>query len=237
MIRGLADAHGRLLAEELARREALDPRDRGRRALAAVLALAAGAAVLAWSLRLPAGDAAFIPSTLLLAGVWIAGALAAGRPLRGAAPRTTRRAARELALGLAAGVALLAVFLLGAASVARVPALSDPVHALLAHAHWGALGPVLAVAALNGAAEEIFFRGALHDALPPRWAPTATTIAYGLVTAAAGIPLLALAAVILGALCSALRRASGALLAPIACHLSWSAGMILFLEPALDLWS
>lgn len=233
----LASARSRWLDAELATRSGVSDRDRRRRLLVAGATLVLGAAALSWSLRLSAGDPRFIPATLALAAVWTIGSLACGPPLRRAGRRLARRAAPELGVGLAAGAVLLGVFLLGSGAVAQAPPLRDPVHALLAHAHWGSLGPVLAVAVLNGVVEEAFFRGALHDALPARWAPVATTVAYTLATAAAGIVLLAFAALLLGALCAALRRATGALLAPIACHLIWSTGMILFLEPALEWWA
>lgn len=224
------------LAAELAAGESLSPRERRRRRIVVAIALVAGAATLAWSLRIPPGDPSFIPSTLVLAAVWIVGAFAGGRPVRGAAPRPARRMAAEALLGLAVGLALLLAFLLGAGLVADVPLLRDPVQALLAHAHWGALLPVIAVAVLSGIGEELFFRGALADATAGRWSPLITTLAYTAVTACAGVVLLAFAAFVLGAACAALRRATGAFLAPTAGHLAWSIGMILWLEPALDLW-
>lgn len=225
----------RWLEDERSLRDAVDPAARRRRLAVVLVALALGALCLGWTLRLAPGDPAFIPATLVLALIWALGFAASGRPVRLAGRQAGRRW-RELAVGLAAGLALLAAFLLGAGLVADLPLLRDPVQSLLAHAHWGSLIPVLAVAALNGVVEELFFRGALYDAAAGRWAPAITTAAYTLVTACAGVALLAFAALVLGAACALLRRATGALIAPIACHLSWSLGLILLLEPTLDWW-
>lgn len=236
MIDPLRALRGRWLEAELAAGASLSDADRRRRRITAAVTLVVGAATLAWSLRLPPADPMFLPSTLVLAAVWTIGAVACGRPLRAEGRPFARRALPELGLGLAAGTVLLLVFLAGASLVADVAVLRDPVQQLLAHAHWGALVPVLGVAVLNGIVEEVFFRGALHDAVAGRLAPLLTTLAYTLVTACAGVVLLAFAALVLGAACSAMRRVTGALIAPIACHLTWSIGMILVLEPTLNWW-
>ena len=88
--------------------------------------------------------------------------------------------------------------------------------------------------AVNGVAEEMFFRGALFD--PSSRRPVVTTaVAYTLVTATSGIALLALAALLLGLLTGVQRRAGGGILAPVVTHLVWSLGMLTLLPSALDL--
>jgi hypothetical protein len=58
----------------------------------------------------------------------------------------------------------------------------------------------LIVAPVNGAGEELFFRGALHAALEPHRPAIATTIAYVVVTAATGKVALIIAAAVMGVL-------------------------------------
>ena len=58
-----------------------------------------------------------------------------------------------------------------------------------------------------------------------------TTVVYALTTVGAGIPLLVLAARLLGLLTALQRRVTGGILGPIVTHLTWSLGM-LFLLPS-----
>lgn len=60
-----------------------------RRRVVSAATLVVGSGVLAWSLRLPPGDALFYPGTLLLALTWIGGARLSG-PL----PRATAALAK-----------------------------------------------------------------------------------------------------------------------------------------------
>jgi membrane protease YdiL (CAAX protease family) len=87
------------------------------------------------------------------------------------------------------------------------------------------------VTAVNGVAEELFFRGALYAALP-RYPVVVTTAAYTIATLATGDPVLALAALLLGALVGLERRATGGIQAPILTHVLWSVTMLLAL-PAI----
>ncbi|AKT50326.1 CPBP family intramembrane glutamic endopeptidase [Arsenicicoccus sp. oral taxon 190] len=211
------------------------PARRQRRRVVAVLTVVLGAAVLAWTLRIAPGDPRFYLATVGLAAVWLAGALAAGRPLRATEELGRQRAPRLVVTGLAVGLVLLVVFLAGAVVVARVPVLREPVQELLDHARWGSLPAVLALTALNGVVEELFFRGGLYDAFGGRGAVLGSTAVYTVVTALAGIPLLALAGLLLGLVVALLRRLTHGVLAPIVTHLTWSLGMLLLLGPLLDL--
>lgn len=223
-----------LRIERLAADSESDERRRRRRVVTALTTLL-GAAVLAWALRIPAGDALFYPATLGLAAVWGAGALVAGRPLRATDEAGRARAPRLVATGLVVGLALLVVFLVGAGVIAQVPALRTPVEQLLDHARWGSLPVVMAITAVNGLVEEMFFRGALFDAFGGRRAIIGSTVVYTVVTALAGIPLLALAGLLLGLVAAVLRRVTHGILAPAVAHLTWSLGMLLLLGPTLDL--
>lgn len=119
----------------------------------------------------------------------------------------------------------------GALVVREVGPLRDYTENVLAHARQGSL-PLLAVlTALNGVAEETFFRGALYAALGERHPVLVSTLVYTVVTVATGNPMLVFAAVTLGLVWGLQRRASGGVLAPMLTHVTWSAAMLLALPP------
>ncbi len=190
-----------------------------------------GAVVLAFSLRISPGNAAFYPATLGLALVWTVGALASGplhlgRTLRGEEPGP-----RPLLIPLAYGALLAAVFVVGSLVVRQIPWLDAQVRHVLDHADRGSTALLVVITAVNGVAEELFFRGALYAATP-RYPVVVTTIAYAAATLATGNVMLAFAAVLLGALVGLERRATGGIQAPIITHVVWSVTM-LFALPAL----
>jgi membrane protease YdiL (CAAX protease family) len=135
---------------------------------------------------------------------------------------------------LALGVLLLAVFLAGGLVVAHLPVLREPVQHLLDHARLGSLPLVAAITAVNGVAEELYFRGALFAAVGRRHAVATTTVVYALTTAGAGIPLLVLAAAALGLITALQRRVTGGILGPVITHLTWSLGMLFLLPLTLS---
>ena len=205
-----------------------------RRRVVAALTLVVGACVLAWALRITPGDSLFYVATLALALVWVLGAFASGRLHLGRAHRRDGGSSRAVVQSLTLGVLLLAIFLVGAVAVARVPVLREPVDRLLAHAAYGSLSVVAVITAVNGVAEELYFRGALYAAIGRRRAVTISTLVYTLVTAAAGIPLLVLAAALLGVVTGLQRRVTGGILGPVVTHLTWSLGMLFLLPVVLD---
>ncbi len=204
-----------------------------RRRVVAAITLLLGAGVLAWALRIPPGDDTFYVATLVLAGIWAAGAFLSGSLHLGYGHTRAGGVARPVAQGLALGALLLAVFLLGALVVARIPVLRDPVEDLLDHAQVGSLAVVAVITAINGIAEELYFRGALYSAIGRRGAVVGTTVLYALITVGPGIPLLVLAAAALGTVTGLQRRVTGGVLAPIITHLTWSLGMLFLLPVAL----
>lgn len=204
-----------------------------RRRVVAALTLVVGACVLAWALRITPGDSLFYVATLALALVWVLGAFASGRLHLGRAHRRDGGSSRAVVQSLTLGL-LLAIFLVGAVAVARVPVLREPVDRLLAHAAYGSLSVVAVITAVNGVAEELYFRGALYAAIGRRRAVTISTLVYTLVTAAAGIPLLVLAAALLGVVTGLQRRVTGGILGPVVTHLTWSLGMLFLLPVVLD---
>lgn len=205
-----------------------------RRQVVVAVTFVVGSAVLAWALRITPGNPLFYIATLALAAVWLVGALLSG-PLHAGWGNTRRgEPARPIVQSLVLGVLLLFVFLVGALVVARIPVLRHPVDQLLDHARFGAFAAVLAITFVNGVVEELYFRGALYAALP-RHQVTLTTLLYALTTVGSGIPLLVLAAAVIGLVTALQRRVTGGFLGPIITHVVWSTGMLLLLPPALEL--
>jgi membrane protease YdiL (CAAX protease family) len=206
-----------------------------RRRLVAAVTLVVGAVVLALALRIEPGNDLFYPATLALAVVWSVGALASGPLHLGRAhTRAGGDPARPMVQSLALGALLLGVFLAGGLVVARVPFLRDPVTDLLDHARLGSLALVGLITAVNGVAEELYFRGALYAAVGRRHAVLVTTVVYALTTVGTGIPLLVLAAAALGLLTGLQRRVTGGVLGPVLTHLTWSLGMLFLLPHVLE---
>ena len=119
----------------------------------------------------------------IVAATWTGGSLLSG-PLhlgrRGGTATGRREVVGPIELGVVAYVAFLAVDL-----VARqVPGLGGALDSILGKADAGPLALVLLVALVNGAAEEVFFRGALHSAFGGRNAARDATVVYVLVTVA-----------------------------------------------------
>ena len=206
-----------------------------RRRVVVAVTFAVGTAVLARALRIEPGDPLFYVATLALATVWGVGAVLSG-PLHFGRGHTRggERESRPVVQSLALAVLLLALFLAGALVVARLPVLRDPVDQLLDHARFGSVPGVLAITVVNGVAEELYFRGALYAALPGH--PVAlTTALYTLTTLGSGIPLLVLAAAVIGLVTALQRRVTGGILGSVITHVTWSTGMLVLLPPLLEL--
>jgi membrane protease YdiL (CAAX protease family) len=201
-----------------------------RRRTAVAAALVAGTAVLAATLAAPSGSGLFYGLGLLAAAVWIAGAVASG-PVQWRAPPgvTKSRLLVDVAIPIAIGAALFGAFFVAKSVADQVPLLSHSVASVLARADTGARDLALLVALFNGVGEELFFRGALHAAFGRRHPEIRSTAVYALVTVATLNVALVAAAVVMGAVFSAERRATGGVVAPILTHLTWSALMIYFL--------
>jgi uncharacterized protein len=189
--------------------------------------LALGAVVLGFSLRIEPGSGWFYVSTLVLAGVWAVGAFASG-PLH--LGRIARRdeLVRPWLTPIGIGLALAALFVVGALVVREIPFLGDQVTSVLDYADQGSLTLLVLITLVNGIAEELFFRGAAYASIP--WRPVLwTSIAYPIATLATGNLMLSFAAVLLGVVVGFERRASGGVLAPILTHVTWSLSMLLVL--------
>lgn len=204
-----------------------------RRRLVTVGFVVLGALVLGVSLRIEPGSVWFYPAAFALAGVWAVGAFASG-PLHlgriGAWRRQEgeQRLVRPVLSPILLGLGLAAIFVIGGLVVREIPWLDRQVRSVLDFADQGSLPILVVVTAVNGVAEELFFRGAVYAALPRH--PVAwTTVAYVIATLATGNVMLAFAAILLGVVVGLERRASGGVLAPILTHCAWSLTMLLAL--------
>lgn len=208
-----------------------------RRQIVSGITLVVGTLTFWWAMSIEAGDAVFYPATFTLAAVWVIGALASGPLHLGRAhTRSGRRFTRPVLQPFIVGLLLLGLFLAGAIVVAKIPLLREPVDQLLDHARYGSLPLIMVITTVNGITEEMYFRGALYAGIGVRYPVVFSAVLYMFVTAFAGIPLLVLAAALLGTVVGMQRRVTGGLLAPIITHLTWSLGMLLLLPPALDLF-
>ena len=202
-----------------------------RRQVVTVAFVLLGGTVLGLSLRIEPGSPWFYPATFGLALVWTVGAFASG-PLhlgRIADPAGNHR--RPVLVPILLGLGLAGVFVLGGLVVREIPWLNEQVSSVLDFADQGAMPLLVLITAVNGVAEELFFRGAAYAATPRHPVPV-TTVAYTVATLATGNVMLAFAAILLGAVVGLQRRASGGILGPILTHVTWSITM-LFALPAL----
>ncbi len=203
-----------------------------RRRIVVAISLVVGAVLLGLSLASDPGSATFYPLTLSVAAVWLIGGFASGPlhlgyiPFRGSLRRPV---ITPLALGLLSG----AVFVVGGLIVREIEPIRAIIDHVLAHEREGNLALIFLVTLLNGAAEEVFFRGALFAAIGRRHPIPISVVIYALVTIATGNPTLVFAALVMGTLFGLQRRASGGILAPMITHLVWSAILLLALPPII----
>jgi membrane protease YdiL (CAAX protease family) len=193
-----------------------------------VAAVVVGTTLTALTLRVPRGSVAFYVAGFAQAGVW-GGASLANAPIAWAG-RWDR--VHEVLTG--AGLGLLSfVAFVGAAAVGRhIGFLAGSIDSVLRKADAGPVVLVLALALVNGVAEELFFRGLVIDATARFGAVAAASIStalYVAVTAVGGNNALTLAALVMGTLFAIERVVSRGLLVPIVTHVVWSTLMILAL--------
>jgi membrane protease YdiL (CAAX protease family) len=202
-----------------------------RRQLVTLGFIVVGGAILGLSLRIEPGSPLFYAATLGLALLWTVGAFASGPLHLGRIVDPSGDHRRPVVTPILLGLALAAVFVAGGLVVREIAWLDHQVRSVLDFADQGSVPLLVVITAINGVAEELFFRGAAYAATP-RHPVALTTIAYAIATLATGNVMLSFAAVLLGVVVGLQRRASGGILAPILTHVTWSISM-LFALPAL----
>lgn len=205
-----------------------------RRRVIVCVVLVTGALLMAYSLNQQPGAASFYWLTLALAAVWTVGALLSG-PLHLGRVTWQDRSTRPVITGVAIGVLLGSVFLLGGLVVRNIPAIADRITRVLEYTNHGPLVLIALIALVNGIAEELFFRGALYSSLGRFYPVAISTLLYAAATLATGNPMLAFAGLVLGFVCGLQRRATGGVLAPVLTHMVWGQMMVLGLPPIFGL--
>lgn len=200
-----------------------------RRAAAALVIGVAGAVAwdAAYRLSFGASPYPFFDAAAVL------GLAAAAALERGTLVSRFRPWRRPLAIGLAAGGVVTALTYVGYPLVASViPAVREEVARLYVLMH-ADLGPAVVVPSLVLVilAEEVLFRGLLIDGLDPWLAPVGrhggwltiavAALVYAGSQIASGQWALVAVAALLALVWGALRRWTGSLVAPLACHLVW----------------
>jgi membrane protease YdiL (CAAX protease family) len=203
----------------------------GRRRRVVTGVTAAGAGLLGVSLSTEPGSWQFYAATAGVAATWIAGGLASGPLHLGWMQGRDDTLRRPVLTPVLTGVAAFGVFYGCALVVRQIPVLDRAIASVLAYADEGDDRLVLLTALANGAAEEVFFRGALYAAIGQQHPVALSTGAYALATVPTRNPALVLAATVMGTLLAAQRRASGGIQAPVLTHLTWSTLMLRYLPP------
>ena len=191
----------------------------------------AGAGLLGVSLSTRPDSTEFYALTLAVAGTWVAGGFASGPLHLGWMQARDDTLRRPVLTPVLTGVAAFGGFYACAYAARQVPLLERAISSVLAYAAQGSTPLVLLTTLANGAAEEVFFRGALYAAIGERHPVALSTAVYTLATVATRNPALVLAAGVMGTLLGAQRRASGGIQAPVLTHLTWSALMLRYLPP------
>jgi len=164
----------------------------------------------------------FVVAGLALALVWTVGFTLT----HGWRRHFDTRPGPDIAVGIAVGVGMFGVFVAAAWVARRTGVLEGPIDDILRQADDQALGWVIALTVVNAGAEELFFRGALMDALAGARAILVSTALYVAVTLAGGNLALAIAAAVMGTVFAVQRRITGALVVPIVTHIVWSVLMV-----------
>jgi membrane protease YdiL (CAAX protease family) len=201
-----------------------------RRRVVAAFSLA-GAGMLGLSLSKRPGSPTFYLGTLGVACTWTAGGFASGPLHLGWLQDEDHTLRRPVTTPIATGCCAFAAFYAGALVARHIPLLDNALRRILRFADQGSTPLVLLTTLANGAAEEVFFRGAVYAAVGERRPVAVSTAVYAVATAATGNPALVLAGGVMGTLFGLQRRASGGIQAPMITHLTWSALMLRYIPP------
>jgi membrane protease YdiL (CAAX protease family) len=191
----------------------------------------AGAGLLGASLSTRPDSPEFYSLTLTVAGTWVAGGLRSGPLHLGWARTGEHTSRRPVITPIVIGAGAFGVFYGCALAAREIPMLNRAITSVLQYADQGSESLVLLTTLANGAAEEVFFRGAVFAAVGVRHPVPLSTAAYMLATTATRNPALVLASGVMGMLFALQRRISGGIQAPMLTHLTWSALMLRYLPP------
>ncbi|MGH3612888.1 MAG: lysostaphin resistance A-like protein [Pseudonocardia sp.] len=195
----------------------------------------AGAGLLGTSLSTRPGSAQFYGLTLGVAATWIAGGLASGPLHLGRVQGRDGTLRRPVIIPVVIGASAFATFYGCALTARKIPVLNRAISNVLTYADRGSGPFVLLTTLANGAAEEVFFRGAVYAAAGDRHPVIVSSAVYSLATIGTRNPALVLASVVMGALFGLQRRVTGGIQAPMLTHLTWSTLMLRFLPPLFAL--
>ncbi|MGB9378401.1 MAG: type II CAAX endopeptidase family protein [Mycobacteriales bacterium] len=208
------------------RRETASARARRRRIVAGVSV--AGTGLLGLSFATEPDSKEFYAATLAAAGVWAVGGVASGPLHLGRSGRSPRR---PVLTPIAIGAGAFGLCYAAALAARRIPVLDGALRDVLSYADRGSTPLVLLTTLANGAAEEVFFRGAVYSAVGEKHPVATSTAVYTLTTAATRNPALVLAAAAMGTLFGLQRRATGGVQAPMLTHLTWASLMVRYVTP------
>lgn len=201
-----------------------------RRKVVAATALT-GAGLLGAGLSTKPDSPEFYGLTGATAATWVIGGFASGKLHLGHLANRDDTLRRPVIVPVLVGAGAFAAFYAAALVARRIPVLDRAIGSVLEYAFQSSGRRVLVTTLANGAAEEVFFRGALYAAVGRRNPVAVSTGVYVLATVATRNPALVLASAAMGALFGFQRRASGGIQAPILTHLTWSVLMLRFLPP------
>ena len=190
-----------------------------------------GAGLLGLSLSSEPGSRRFYVLTFGVASTWLVGGVRSGPVPLGWVHSGEHRCRRPVFAPVAAGVAAFGACHAAAMVARRLPVLNEAIASVLRYAVRGSDPLVLLTSVANGVAEEVFFKGALFDAVGQRHAVPVSTAVYMLATTATRNPALVLASGVMGTLFGIQRRISGGIQTPVLTHLTWSILMVRFLPP------
>ena len=192
----------------------------------------AGASLLGLSLSTEPDTKEFYGLTAAVAGTWVLGGFASGPLHLGYQQRRTQQELeRPVVTPVALGLGAFGVFYAAALVAREIPFLDRALANILTFADEGNAALTLGTTLLNGAAEEVFFRGAMYAAAGVGQPVAKTTAVYTLATVPTRNPALILAAGVMGTVFAVQRRATGGIQAPLLTHLTWSSLMYRFLPP------
>jgi membrane protease YdiL (CAAX protease family) len=185
--------------------------------------LVAATTLLTVTFHQPSDSVGFTIAALATAAVWLIGGLAVGQVRLGSVD------GRVLVAASVVGLACFGFFAAMTLGARVAPGLSNALEGVLDKADAASTTVVLTVAIANALAEEVYFRGAVTGALPPRLAGAGSVIIYVVVTCFTGNVALVVAAALMGAVFALERRGTGGIAASAITHVVWSILMVVAL--------